>query len=237
MKEEQIVDQEYNYSGTTITKNESFEENGFLLLKNLCEPNGMFSPVPKERGVLSWWGKNYNEYRHTSEEEAQVNGSVSRYFYPQYIDVHNQIRKVLESKLGKRLYNTYYYERFYFPGQELKKHVDRDACEISVTVHISSNIKEPWPIWVKSADKYIDKEKTELKEEGIIYPVFLLPGDGLVYKGCERPHWREWMPGTLQTYLNKKNNKESKQLYYHQIFFHYVLQDGIRAHHAWDKLN
>ena len=25
------------------------------------------------------------------------------------------------------------------------------------------------------------------------------------------------------------------EYYYHQIFFHYVLQDGQRAHCAWDK--
>ena len=27
------------------------------------------------------------------------------------------------------------------------------------------------------------------------------------------------------------------EYYYHQIFFHYVLQDGERAHHAWDRGN
>ena len=32
--------------------------------------------------------------------------------------------------------------------------------------------------------------------------------------------------------LNKELNEE---LYYHQIFFHYVLQDGQRAHCAWDR--
>ena len=31
----------------------------------------------------------------------------------------------------------------------------------------------------------------------------LKPGDGLLYKGCERPHWRDKMPG-----LNKKKNKK-----------------------------
>ena len=31
-----------------------------------------------------------------------------------------------------------------------------------------------------------------------------------------------------------KNNQE-KEYYYHQIFFHYVLQDGQRAHCAWDS--
>jgi len=51
----------------------------------------------------------------------------------------------------------------------------------------------------------------------------------MVYKGCERPHWRDPMPGLLESKINK-----DESLYYHQIFFHYVLQDGIRAHHAWD---
>jgi len=51
-----------------------------------------------------------------------------------------------------------------------------------------------------------------------------------VYKGCERPHWREPMPGS-----NKKIFDKKEELYYHQIFFHYVLADGERAHCAWDR--
>ena len=42
----------------------------------------------------------------------------------------------LEKHIGRKLYNTYYYDRFYFPGQKLERHADRDACEISVTVHV-----------------------------------------------------------------------------------------------------
>jgi len=36
------------------------------------------------------------------------------------------------------------------------------------------------------------------------------------------------MPGKKKSWWNKK------ELYYHQIFFHYVLQDGIRSHCAFD---
>ena len=64
--------------------------------------------------------------------------------------------------------------------------------------------------------------------------VDLEPGDGMVYKGCERPHWRDPMPGLLETSIEKAKGNNAFFLYYHQIFFHYVLQDGIRAHHAWD---
>ncbi len=58
--------------------------------------------------------------------------------------------------------------------------------------------------------------------------VCLEPGDGMIYKGCERPHWREPMPGKKKTWWNRKED------YYHQIFFHYVLADGIRSHCAFD---
>ena len=60
--------------------------------------------------------------------------------------------------------------------------------------------------------------------------VNLEPGDGMIYKGCERPHWRKPMPDEKTKIFGKK-----KELYYHQIFFHYVFKpDGIRAHCAND---
>jgi hypothetical protein len=31
------------------------------------------------------------------------------------------------------LHPTYFYDRFYFPGQQLKRHSDRPACEVSVS--------------------------------------------------------------------------------------------------------
>ena len=60
-------------------------------------------------------------------------------------------------------------------------------------------------------------------------------GDGMVYKGCERPHWRDPMPGLLETSLERAKGNINYSLYYHEIFFHYVLQDGQRAHYAWDR--
>ena len=46
----------------------------------------------------------------------------------------------------------------------------------------------------KTPDVFKDDKKTELltkgKKNGII-----LDSDGVIYKGCERPHWREELPG------------------------------------------
>jgi uncharacterized LabA/DUF88 family protein len=64
----------------------------------------------------------------------QVNGSLAVYSHPQYRSIHSGIRMKLEEVIGRKLYNTYYYDRWYFDSQQLKKHIDRDACEISVSV-------------------------------------------------------------------------------------------------------
>ena len=229
MNIEEVIKNEYQNQGTSWTRNEFFDTNGYLVVKNLYDPKKLLHSVPKERGVFNWRDSDKLDKFTYEEVETQVNGSVARYWHPQYRKIHSEIRLILEQVIGRKLYNTYYYDRFYFPGQELKKHTDRPACEISVTIHVSTNIKESWPIWIKTPDTFEDKTMKTLIASGENRFVHLEAGDGMIYKGCERPHWRDPMPGLLESKINK-----NESLYYHQIFFHYVLQDGIRAHHAWD---
>ena len=239
MTEMQLQWQERQNTGTAWTRNESFEKNGYLVLKDLWDPQELYHPLPDVRGQLNYWGKKLDQVNYT-EVEQQVEGSLARYWHPQYREIHSGIRMKLEKELGRKLYNTYYYDRYYFPGQELTKHADRDACEISVTVHVSTNLTgedTDWPIWIKTPDTYVDKKKTAVLVPGENRSVVLKPGDGMVYKGCERPHWRDPMPGLA---TNKKSKKlfgktPQQETYYHQIFFHYILQDGQRAHCAWDR--
>ena len=230
MTEEDIIKSELEHSGTSWTRNESFDKNGFLVLQNLYDPQELFHPVPKIRGQLNYRSKKLDDVEYI-KEESQVEGSLARYWHPQYRKIHSDIRLKIEKQIGRKLYNTYYYDRFYFPGQELKKHTDRPACEISVTIHVSTNIKESWPIWIKTPDVFEDGSKKKLLSTGENKHVHLEAGDGMVYKGCERPHWRDPMPGLVQSKLDK-----DLDLYYHQIFFHYVLQDGFRAQYAWDMI-
>jgi hypothetical protein len=225
MTEEQLQWKERINTETSWTHNEYFERNGYLIIRNLWNPDDLYHPVPNERGQITYHGS-IDRYCQESEKN-QVNGSLERYSHPMYKQIHSEIRLKLENELGRKLYNTYYYDRFYFPGQELKKHIDRSACEISVTIHISSNLRKEWPIWIKTPDRYTDKNKKQILVPGENRAVILNPGDGMIYKGCERPHWRDPMPdGEDIPYVDT--------IYYHQIFFHYVLQDGIRAHCAWD---
>ena len=233
MNQTQLLQQEYDNHGSAWTRNPFFEDNGYLIIKNLCDPKDLFHPVPELRGQLNYRSKDLDDFEHI-KVEGQVEGSIARYWHPQYREIHTQIRLILEQAIGRKLYNTYYYDRFYFPGQELTIHADRPACEISVSVHASSNLLDNWPIWIKTPDVFTDSSKRKLISKGENRPVNLEPGDGMVYKGCERPHWRDPMPGLLESSLERANGKSDLSLYYHQIFFHYVLQDGIRAHYAWD---
>ena len=217
MTELQLKEAEKLNTGTTRTNNEEMEENGYVVVKNLWDPEELYHSVPIERGRIDYLGS-LTEPQTYNPEEGQVDGSLARYNHPQYKTIHTSVGKKLEEVLGRNLYNTYYYDRFYFPGQQLKKHTDRPACEISVSIHISTNLKEEWPIWIK----------TPAGEE---HSVMLKPGDGVIYKGCERPHWRDAMPGSNQ---GKKLFGKNQGVYYHQIFMHYVLADGQRSHCAYD---
>lgn len=230
--EEKIKFVEKLNSGTSPTKNEEFDKNGYLIVKNLWNPMDLYCPPPEIKGQYHY-DKNGN-YSY-NEVEQQVEGSTSRYYYPQYKYAHSQIRLKLEEIIGCKLYNTYYYDRYYNPGQDLPCHSDRDSCEISVTVHIGSNTTTSWPIWIKTPDTYDDPvKKTNIIKHGENRSVILNPGDGMIYKGCERPHWREPLPKEYKrNWYGKKVEKEG--LFYHQIFFHYVLADGIRCHFAFDN--
>ena len=232
MTQDQIDWQERINAGTSPTNNEEFDRNGYLVLRNLWDPKDLYCKPPAIKGQYNYFGK-IDKFNHCPVEN-QVEGSTSRYYYPPYKFAHSQIRMKLEEAIGKKLYNTYYYDRFYNPGQALTNHADRPACEISVTVHISSNTSNPWTIWIKTPDTYDDpKKKTNILKKGENRSVILNAGDGMVYKGCERPHWRDPMPTEYRrTWYGRKVEKEG--LYYHQVFFHYVLADGTRAHCAND---
>ncbi|AIX22591.1 ferrochelatase [Synechococcus phage S-MbCM6] len=195
-----------------ITKNSEFEENNYLVVKNLWNIDELTCYPPEERGVQINYDPISGEIK-SKVDEDQVGGSTSRYNHPLFRQAHVGIRLKIEKVIGMKLYDTYYFDRFYFNGQKLNKHIDRDACEISVTLHIGTSLPKPaadWPVCIKTPDN----------SDAC---VTLNPGDAMIYKGCQSLHWRDKLPEVVGDH------------YYHQVFFHYVLQDGYRAHHAWDR--
>lgn len=175
-------------------------------VKGLVDASVYKQDVPKDRGLLK-----YNKRGELIEhivEERQVAGSVARYNIPYLKAAHQEIQQKVQKIISEKLYPTYFYDRFYFRGQELTKHIDRGACEISVTVNISHNLGHDWPIYFELPD-------------GKVEEFTMQPGDGVIYHGITLPHWREPMKG-------------DKDSYFHQCFFHYVRADGEYLQHAFD---
>lgn len=212
---------------TKMSKNESFDKNGYLFIPNLIgDPENLLELPPPIRGQLTFY-KNRPDKVDYNPEEVQVNGSLARYNMPAYRELHYLIKKQIENVLGMDLHCTYYYDRFYFVNQQLKRHSDRPSCEVSVTLQISSNHSEdPWPIWFERPD-------------GSESHVLMDNGDAVVYKGCEREHWRDPLPSRYNESqkLWRKVRRLPDDTYHHQIFFHYVDANGPFVHHAFDAYN
>jgi len=98
---------------------------------------------------------------------------------------------MLEETIGEKLLPTYAYSRLYKNGNDLKKHTDRPACEISVTLQLGRSHHYSWPI-------FMGGNRIDLAE-----------GDGVIYKGCEIDHWREKCSGP--------NNYYSGQVFLHYV--------------------
>ena len=78
MTELQLMMQERMNTGTTWTRNEEFDKNGYLVLKNLWDPEELYHSLPEERGQINYWGKRVDQFNH-QPVEMQVEGSLARY--------------------------------------------------------------------------------------------------------------------------------------------------------------
>ena len=190
---------------------EAFDRNGYLYVPDAVDFKSLYCspPVDKEGQRITGIERHFRRQKtEFNSVEPQVNGSLARYNHPFFKATHYSLMKKIEGILSMDLLPTYYFDRFYYEGQELTRHHDRPSCEISATVQISTNRDEAWPIWFERPDH--TENSVSMKN-----------GDMVLYKGCEREHWREPLTG--------------ENSYHHQIFFHYVNAQGPYVHYAYDR--
>lgn len=153
-------------------------------------------------------------YRHATNKalagkmspgDDQVPGTPCSYGDLMMDGLLNSLQPEIESASGLKLFPTYSYFRVYRNGDELARHVDRPSCEISVTLCLGFHAPAPWPIWIEGPFGTAS--------------VNLRPGDALLYRGTECPHWREAFEGDSQA----------------QVFLHYVDSNGPFAEWKFDK--
>ncbi len=107
-----------------------------------------------------------------------------------------ELQPVVERATGLELLPCYSYLRIYGRGAILPKHLDRPSCEISTSLTLGFRAPAPWPICVQA--------------DGSDKSLALTPGDMLVYRGADVPHWRDTFTGE----------------YWVQTFLHYVDANG-----------
>jgi hypothetical protein len=166
---------------------DSLEKNKYKYVKNMLSPDMV-------EFLTSYSLKNF------TEGDDQVPLSSSN--HSRQSDIYNHVIYYLLSTMEKetnlKLKPIYSYNRIYLGGAELKKHKDREACEISASITLKyfyqdSNYK--WPLCM--GDK----------------PIVINSGDGVIYKGCEIEHWRPIF-------------NQPKEYWHHQLFIHYVDLNG-----------
>lgn len=116
--------------------------------------------------------------------DSQAPNSYSEYNYISFLELLCEKTQEVSSILEETVLPTYVYSRVYFKNSVLEKHTDRDACEISLTLHLNGD--KPWPI-------HIQTPSGEKKS------VVLNPGDAMMYLGKIAEHWRDEYEGENYT--------------------------------------
>ena len=144
---------------------------------------------------------------------------------PVFDSLLEQLVPNFEQASGKRLLPTYAYARLYdTPGEELKVHTDRPACEISATLTLGFD-GDVWPICVGDYTEAGQGRKVITQQGDTKYlinerEIKMGVGDAVLYRGMEKVHWREpYKEGKWQA----------------QVFLHYVDADGPHANEKYDK--
>jgi hypothetical protein len=113
-------------------------------------------------------------------DDQVLNSPAYKNFIP-FVEILCTKTKKVSKIVGEPLLPSYTYSRIYTNNSFLEKHVDRESCEISLTVHLDGDSN--WPIYFENGDnkEYID----------------LQVGDAIIYYGVELSHGRD-------QYLGKK---------------------------------
>jgi predicted 2-oxoglutarate/Fe(II)-dependent dioxygenase YbiX len=141
---------------------------------------------------------------------------------PVFDSLLEQLAPNFEQASGKKLLPTYAYARLYAPGDELKIHTDRPACEISATLTLGFD-GDVWPIYVgdyAEQGREITTQQGETKYLTNEREIKMGVGDAVLYRGMDKVHWREpYKEGKWQA----------------QVFLHYVDANGPHAGEKYDK--
>jgi hypothetical protein len=190
LQTDELVEQQQKHWLGVIARNaEVFHERNYAPIRNLIHPFHVAALRRYFRHMIRkgmiWLGDEQCSRRYGAHNE-----SVARFF-------HHHLAKTVSAVVGETVKPSYVYSACYVSGAELKKHIDREQCEFSVTFCLDfspePDKETPWPI-------RLDTPQGPASVSQAL-------GDGLVYRGTRVPHYRDVLAeGRTST----------------SIFFHYV---------------
>ena len=186
---------------------ELFNQQGYLHVPNFIDDTTM--SLLKHYLFLRVKAGHAN-YSATEKQDIQAPFSHSFYADPLSETILDKSAKAISSYIGEDVVPTYSYTRMYGRGDELVRHRDREACEISASLHIAR------PKGSEISPLYFSKNR----DGSDAATVMLESSDIVIYKGCDIWHWRE---------------KFEDHKWYLQMFLHYVRKDGPNKGHIYDK--
>jgi predicted 2-oxoglutarate/Fe(II)-dependent dioxygenase YbiX len=149
----------------------SLIENNYVVVRGF---------INAERAInLSTEFKSYCE-KNCLQSDGQVTNSSAKYDYISFLELLCEKTPEVSKIIEETVLPTYSYSRVYRKGNVLQPHVDREACEISITVNLDCDI--PWDISIETP-------------VGEHHNITLKPGDAMIYLGCSAAHWRNEFPG------------------------------------------
>lgn len=192
---------------------EYFKKNNYVVIRNFLDENTAsliyqycLMRVQRTDFKIEYAKDDYRLDWDGQFGDAQAPSSFSCYADPMMDALLAGATGMIEQYTGLELFPNYSYWRLYQKGEILEKHRDRDSCEISITLCLGYNISNlddktyDWPMWVETSE-------VEGQDSA---PVYMKPGDMIIYKGCELSHWREEFQG----------------LNHAQVFLHYNDKHG-----------
>lgn len=93
--------------------------------------------------------------------------------------LHNQLTDMVSSISGRPLKPTYCFASAYRGGAVLEAHLDREQCDYTLSLIVDEQApagEASWPLWFQTSEGQ--------------HQVRLHPGDAVLFRGCELPHWR-----------------------------------------------
>jgi len=125
---------------------------------------------------------------------------------PEYSELLNGVVKnKLEEELDTELEPAYTYQLTYLNNSYMIPHIDKPMCEVSLSIHIESNIPrlvedDIFPLWILDYNNKFAKFNMN-------------PNDAVLYNGPKVVHWRNPLSFPCE-------------VFYNQVMFHYRIKNA-----------